>query len=104
MLRVKVLRQFLNGDHIVHEGEMITATPERARDLERNRLVTMTIGGAMREPAGSEAAKGGAADPIVSPPPGGPIGEAKPASSRRPAPRRKTRPLTSRAAAAAASR
>ena len=98
-MRVKVLRQFLNGARVVVEGEIIIVTPDRAKALERNRLITKTIGGDMLE-----AAKGGAADPTPSPQPGGPTGEAKPASSRRPARPRRTRPLTSRAAAAASSR
>jgi hypothetical protein len=83
---------------------MIDVTAWRGKQLEQNRLVTLTIGGAMRTPPGSEAAKDGAPDPMPSPPTGGPIGAEKPASSRPRGRPRKIRPLTSHAVVAGSSR
>jgi hypothetical protein len=77
-MRVKVLRQFLNGRDLVHEGQEIDVTDVRGRQLVINRLVTMNVGGGMRAPAGV-----GAIDPTPSPPPGGLTGEGTPVSSPR---------------------
>lgn len=79
-MKVKVIRQFLNGAQLAREGEVIEVGEGRARELERNNLVVPELGAGMAR----RAARVGAADPTPSPPSGGPTGEEEqPSSSRR---------------------
>lgn len=85
-MRVKVIRQFLNGPRLVHEGEVIEVSDARARELEKNNLVVPQLGAGMLS-RGTRAV-----DPTPSLPPGGPTGEDQPRSlSRRGRPPRMSR-------------
>ena len=96
-MQVKVIRQFLNGRQIAHEGDVIEVDERRAAALERHTppLVVREVGSGSvpthRPPqqVAGEGANAGGQDPTVTPPTGGPTGEDKPALSsqavRRPA-------------------
>lgn len=96
-MHVKVLRQFLNGRTIVHEGETIDVEERRAAALERHKppLIVREVGSAMvpqrqhAAPVVGEGANAGTADPTDTRPDGGPTGEvSRPSSSRRGRPRK----------------
>jgi hypothetical protein len=95
-MKVKVLRQFLDGSRLVHEGDVIDVPERRARALAAKKppLVVLTIGSGMRPKAG-EAAVVGAIDPTPSLQIGGPTGEDKPVLLRRRGRPRKVRPYIS---------
>lgn len=89
-MRVKVLRQFLNGRTVVHEGETIDVTEQRAAALERHvpPLVVREVGSLSAperqpQPLVGEGASAGGQDPTSSPPTGGQTGGGRPASSSR---------------------
>jgi hypothetical protein len=91
VMQVTVLRQFLNGRQIVHEGEKIEVDERRAMALARHKppLIAHEIGAGTAADAerakrmAGEGAEAGAVDPTQSPQDGGPTGEDKPASSSR---------------------
>lgn len=107
-MNVKVIRQFLNGSEVVHEGTSIVVSDRRGKQLIANNLVAPAdVGSGSRERRAAQRA--GAQRPIegqaapqrsTSTPKqasaaartGGPTGEATPRSSSRRGRPRKTPP------------
>ena len=77
MVQVKVLRTF-SADGMKVEGQTIEVTEQRARQLERKGLVTLTIGGSMKPKS-----KGERVDPTPSRQTGSRTGGENDASSSR---------------------
>lgn len=97
-MKVKVLRQFLNGNELALEGQVLDLDERRAKALERNNLVAPAEIGqksraaaARQAPAAEEAAAGGVPGPITTDRAGGLTGADRPASLSPPV-RRRGRP------------